>query len=149
MPDLSHKAVHQFWYDYNDKMIYRVISFMEGVEQWSLDGDPAVEDALLAFGEALDTIGGVDLEEQDEFIKVLGQLRTGRTLRLLQCLDTANPGSASKILIHSEESSNVEDDPAGFFLRRNIVFERLRLLGRVFSKERFALILKALEGDDE
>ena len=32
-----------------------------------------------------------------------------------------------------------------FFLRRNIVFERLRLLGRVFADDRLKIVLKALE----
>ena len=37
MPDLSHDGVHQFWKDYPDPMIYRVVSFMEGVEHWTVD----------------------------------------------------------------------------------------------------------------
>ena len=37
-----------------------------------------------------------------------------------------------------------------YFLRRNVVFERLRLLGRVFGEDRLKLVIKALEesGDD-
>ena len=72
----------------------------------------------------------------------------GRTLRLLQAMYTSHPGAASKLLINAEETSESSDDPAGLFLRRNIVFERLRLLSRVFSEERFALITQALEGED-
>ncbi len=34
---------------------------------------------------------------------------------------------------------------ANLFLRRNIVFERLRLLARIFSKERIELMLQLLE----
>jgi intracellular multiplication protein IcmW len=49
--------------------------------------------------------------------------------------------------MHAEEISQSPDDEAGLFLRRNIVFERLRLLARVFSQPRLALILKALEGE--
>ena len=43
MADLSHDAVHKFWHEYEDPMIYRVISFMEGVEDWTLDGNPELE----------------------------------------------------------------------------------------------------------
>jgi intracellular multiplication protein IcmW len=66
----------------------------------------------------------------------------------LQALDIVHPGSASKILIHAEETSSSSFDPAGFFLKRNIVFERLRLLARVFSEYRLKLVSKALEGEE-
>jgi len=151
MPDLSSEASHQFWNEYDDKMIYRVISFMEGVENWTLDGSPDVEAAMHELGQELDDISNVDFEklgQQDLFIRICNSIRSGRTLRLMQVIDTAHPGSASKLLIHAEEHSQDPDDPPGLFLRRNIVFERLRLLGRVFSAERFSLILKALEGEE-
>jgi intracellular multiplication protein IcmW len=61
------------------------------------------------------------------------------------CLDTAYPGAAAKVLMHAEEITKSEADIAGVFLRRNIVFERLRLLGRVFATDRFKLVLKTLE----
>lgn len=148
MPDLSPTATHQFWRDYNDRTIYRVVSFMEGVEDWARDGEPSVESALENLGRQLDQLGNQDVGEEDRFIQMAANLKTGRALRLLQALDTANPGAASKLLIHAEEVSQTEADLHGFFLKRNIVFERLRLLSRVFSDERFALIMRALEGDE-
>lgn len=149
MPDLSHEAVHRFWKEYSDPMIYRVISFMEGVEDWPLDGDPALEMAINNLGQQLEHVGNYELGREDEFIKVCCYLKSGRALRLLQAMDTAHPGAASKLLIHAEEVSQTTDDPPGLFLRRNIVFERLRLLARVFAPERFALVIKSLEGEDE
>lgn len=148
MPDLSNEAVHQFWFDYKDPMIYRVISFMEGVENWTLDGEIDLEAAMVKFGDALEAIGNIDLQNEDSFIHVATYIKAGRALRLLQCLDIAYPGAASKLLMHAEETSQTSDDIQGLFLRRNIVFERLRLLGRVFSPERFTLVLKGLEGED-
>lgn len=147
MTDLSHEAVHRFWRNYEDPMIYRVISFMEGVEDWTVDGDPKVEEALKALGEALEHIGNYDLGNPDDFIKLAGNVKTGRTLRLLQALDTANPGSASKLLIHAEEVSESSDDQPGLFLRRNIIFERLRLMSRIFAADRLSMVLSALEGE--
>ncbi len=149
MPDLSNKGSHQFWFEYKDPMIYRVITFMEGVEDWTLDGDPALEEAMKKLGEILEDIGNIDLQKEDEFIKLAAYIKAGRALRLLQCMDTAHPGAASKLLMHAEEVSESTDDIPGLFLRRNIVFERLRLLARVFSAERFALVLKALEVDHD
>ena len=40
MPDLSIAASRQYWNDYDDPMIYRVITFMESIEDWTLDGNP-------------------------------------------------------------------------------------------------------------
>ncbi len=151
MPDLSPQAVARFWKQYEDPMIYRVVTFMESVEQWTLDGDNTLEARISELGTELDDIGNVDLDElaqQELFIRVANSLKTGRALRLLQALDTVHPGSASKLLMHAEEISQRPDDPPGLFLRRNIVFERLRLLARVFSPARFSLVLKALEGED-
>jgi intracellular multiplication protein IcmW len=148
MPDLSNEAVHQFWYEYKDPMIYRVVTFMEGVEDWTSDGDANLERAMTKLGETLEDIGNIDLQQEDQFIQLATFIKAGRSLRLLQCLDIAYPGAASKLLMHAEESSKSSDDIPGLFLRRNIVFERLRLLGRVFSPERFNLVLRALEDEE-
>ncbi len=145
MPDLSHQAVHHFWRDYPDPMIYRVIAFMESVETWTIDDQEEIERLMETLGNKLDDIGDVELDSKDELITLCAAIRTGRCLRLLMSLDSAHPGAASKILMHAEEKTQSDEDDAGVFLRRNIVFERLRLLGRVFSKERFELITKALE----
>jgi len=147
MTDLSHDAVHKFWHNYEDPAIYRVISFMEGVEDWTLDGNPALEAAITALGQELEKVGNYELGNPDEFIRLAGNIKMGRALRLLQSMDTAHPGAASKLLIHAEEVSEDSDDPPGLFLRRNIIFERLRLLSRIFAPERIALVLSALEGE--
>jgi len=151
MPDLSRKAVHEYWSQYQDPNVYRVITFMEGVEHWTSDGNAEVEAQLDSLGKELDDLTKVDLSQmgrQDLFIKIACHVKAARVLRILQAIDTAHPGSASKLLIHAEETSQSPEDPAGLFLRRNIVFERLRLLSRVFAQPRIALILKALEGED-
>lgn len=145
MPDLSNEACHAFWHDYRDPMIYRVISFMESVEDWTLDTDPGLEDSMRRLGDSLEDIGNIDLQHEAEFIQIAAYIKAGRGLRLLQTLDTAFPGAASKLLMYAEEHSMSSEDVPGLFLRRNIVFERLRLLGRVFAAERFALLVKALE----
>jgi intracellular multiplication protein IcmW len=151
MPDISHEAAAQYWYEYIDPMIYRVITFMESVEDWTMDGNPEFEQAMAELGQELDDIEKIDfglLSEEDKFIQIVGNIKSGRGLRLLQAIDTIHPGSASRVLIHAEETSLGSFDPAGFFLKRNIVFERLRLLSRVFSQYRLKLVLRALEGDE-
>lgn len=151
MPDLSQEASRQYWSEYKDPLIYRVLMFMEGVESWTLDGDSQLEQIIDTFGQELDNIEKIDMESlgnEPIFIRLACNIKSGRALRLLQALDTVHPGAASRLLIYAEENSEGAQDPASIFLRRNIVFERLRLLTRVFSAERFDLITKALEGDD-
>lgn len=151
MPDLSHEASAQYWFEYVDPMIYRVITFMESVENWTLDGEPALEEAMTRLGNELDDIEQIDLgmlAQEEVFIRLAGNIKSGRGLRLLQAIDTVHPGSASRILIHAEENSTSSSDPAGFFLKRNITFERLRLLARVFSEYRLKLVARALEGEE-
>lgn len=147
MPDLSPLAVHEFWSKYQDPTIYQVISFMEAVEGWSIDhaNDPNLEAALKRLGVALDNIGNIDLQQEEKVLDIISHLKTGRGLRLLMSLDTAYPGAASKVLMKAEQLTKSEKDLYGFFLKRNVVFERLRLLSRIFSKERLNLILNALE----
>lgn len=145
MPNLSYEAVHQFWREYQDPMILRVITFMESVEDWTLDGDKELEAEMKKLGEILEDIGNIELQQENAMIEVLAHIKSGRGLRLLMCLDMAYPGAAAKVLMKAEETTKSQADNAGLFLRRNIVFERLRLLGRVFADDRLKLVTKALE----
>lgn len=148
MPELTSEAVQSFWKEYNDEMIYRVINFMEEVEDWTADGNPELERAINDLGVELDGLNRLLPGKEDNFIDLVNHLKTSRGLRILQTIDTAHPGAASKILMYAEENTDSDQDPAGLFLRRNIIFERLRLLGRVFSPERFNVVLRALESSD-
>jgi intracellular multiplication protein IcmW len=145
MPKLDLRSSHEFWKNYDDPMIYRVISFMETAEDFCLDGTPALEKNIDTLGNALDALTKFELGKEDQFIALCSHIKTSRILRLLQTIDTIDPGSASKLLMYAEENNSPEHPMAVLFLRRNIVFERLRLLARVFSEERFNLVLKVLE----
>lgn len=148
MPDLSLAESHAFWMNYDDPTVYRVICFMESIEEWTLDGDVDLEQSLKELGELLDSLESVDLSSKEKLIEIGAYIKTSRTLRLLQALDTIYPGAASKCLLKSEElgSSNLAAD---LFLRRNIAFERLRLLHRIMSPERLDFLQQALESDHE
>jgi intracellular multiplication protein IcmW len=145
MPKLDLQAAHDYWKSYDDPMIFRVISFMETVEQWTLDGNPELEAAIDELGDKLDQLNRFELSKEEQFVNLCAHIKTSRILRLLQAIDTIEPGSASRILMYAEENNTPENITTGLFLRRNIIFERLRLLARVFSPERFDLVLKALE----
>ncbi len=148
MPKLDLLSSHEFWKSYDDPMIYRVIAFMETVENWTLDGDPALEQAIEKMGDDMDQIRQFELGKEEQIITLLAHLKTSRILRVLQAIDTIEPGSASRVLMYAEENNTPDNLLTGLFLRRNIVFERLRLLSRVFSPQRFELVLKALEHDE-
>jgi intracellular multiplication protein IcmW len=148
MPNLDLDASNEFWKNYDDPMIFRVIAFMETVEDWTMDGNPALERAMNAIGEGLDNLSRFELGKEEQFVALCAHIKTSRILRLLQAIDTIDPGSASKVLMYAEENNTPDNLLAGLFLRRNIVFERLRLLARVFAPQRIDLILKALEQEN-
>lgn len=148
MPNLDLLSSHEFWKNYDDPMIYRVIAFMETVEDFTLDGNPALEQSIKKLGEALDDLTSFELGKEDQFVTLCAHIKTSRILRLLQTIDTIDPGSASKLLMYAEENNSPDNMMAGLFIRRNIIFERLRLLARVFASERFNLVLKLLEQDN-
>lgn len=148
MPKLDLQSSNEFWKNYDDPMIYRVIAFMETVENWTYDGVPELEEAINTVGEQLDKLSRFELGKEEQFVTLCAHIKTSRILRLLQAIDTIDPGSASKILMFAEENNTPDNLVAGLFLRRNIVFERLRLLARVFAPQRVELVLKALEQEN-
>jgi len=148
MPKFDLAASHEFWKNYDDPMIYRVIAFMETVENFTLDGNPTLEQIIDKIGVGLDALSSFELGKENQVVTLCAHIKTSRILRLLQAIDTIDPGSASKLLMYAEENNTPDNMMAGLFLRRNIVFERLRLLARVFSPERFDLVLKILEQHD-
>lgn len=149
MVDLTHKAVHQFWANFPDDSIYRVIASMESMEHWTLDSNPEIEQALINLGKELDSIENIDLKQEENLINIGAYIKAARNLRILMALDQAYPGSASKVLMHAEKITTSNQDTAGVFLRRNLIFERLRLLSRTFSPERIKLLQQCLEGEND
>ncbi len=154
MPDLHLNAVNAFWDSYDRRTLYRVIVALERVEHWVLDDIPEVEAALIRLGEVMDRSQGFELSDEAKFIRILANTRASRALRLLQALDIAKPGSASQLLMYAEEASaegegKIPDRFAQLFLKRNLVFERLQLLSRVFAPQRISLVLQALEQQTE
>ena len=99
-----------FWANYPDKSVYKVIKHLETMEEWTHDDDEAVNQAVDALGAALDQLGGKPIANPAELLRVLAYLRTSRYLSILQNIDTASPGAASKIIAHAER--NPDEHPA-------------------------------------
>ncbi len=155
MPDLHTDAIHAFWDSYDRRTLYRVIVSLERVEQWAVDQEEDIEPALLELGRAIDMAGDFDITKNEErLLRILANTHASRAMRILQALDLAKPGTASQLLMYAEEASEDKNNKVGdryakLFLRRNLVFERLQLLSRVFSPQRISLVLKALEYRNE
>lgn len=148
MVDLTQKASLEYWKNFPDPMIFQVISLMESTEYWVYDSDETLETHLSKMGEAMEDITRFDLKYEQTFIDVGNCLHMGRVLRLMQAIDRLHPGSASRLLMYTEENAH-SDNSSNFFLQRNIAFERLRLLGRVFANDRLQLIQQALDQDED
>lgn len=148
MPKLDLESANQFWKEFDDPTLYRVIAFMETAEEWTLDGTPEIEAVISKLEEAFDKLSRFEVAKESDFIGLTAHLKTSRILRFLQTIDTIDPGSASKMLMYAEENNNSEHPLESFFLRRNIVFERLRLLSRAFAPERIELMMKVLDHEE-
>ena len=144
MPNFSYAACHEYWFNFEDKSVYKIINMMESIESWVIDGDAELESSIEALGDCMEEIENIDLKHQEKFIQVIAQLKISRALRILQALDTALPGAAAKILEYAEKTSDRNSD-SKLFLSRNVIFERLRLLSRVLAPDRLVLIQSAIE----
>lgn len=145
MLDISEKAVDKFWQDRNDPFLVKIIKTIEDIEDWTLDGDPEVEAALQNLAQALSNTQNFQVQNEALFVDVLLSIKLSRSLRIMQYIDSISPGSASKLLIYSEVASSGTQDVPGLFLNRNLVFERLQLLSRIFAPERFQIATQAVE----
>ena len=144
MVDVTLKEAHEYWSQFPDPSVYKVIVFLESCEQSFYDGDQAYEDAMDKLGDALDLMSTESVEDLSAVLGVLAYTRTSRYLRLLQGMDGVSPGAASKV-IQAAERSKTDDKDGQLFLKRNVLFERYRLLQRVLSDERLKELSEALE----
>ena len=63
MPDLSHQASNEYWSQFFDPSVYRVICFLESVENNFLDGQQDLETAIQELSTALDQIHFIDINQ--------------------------------------------------------------------------------------
>ena len=154
MPDLHTDAIHAFWDSYDRRTLYRIIVSLENMEHWAVDKEPDIDPAVIELGRSIDLASDIEITDESKVIRVLANTSASRAMRILQSIDMIRPGLASQILMKAEETSqdkngNIGDRFAKLFLQRNLVFERLQLLSRVFDPQRIALVLNALEKVNE
>ena len=104
MPELTPEACHKFWFEYNDPTLYKSIAFLESAEDWTIEQDERIVELLQQMGTALDKMkessAAKEFNDLDLVINASVQLKSSQILRILQAIDTAIPGTASKILTH-------------------------------------------------
>ena len=144
MVDISLKASHEYWRQFPDSSVYQVILLLEKVEKSFYDGQGSYEDAMDKLGDAIDLMNTQPLKDNSAVLEVLAYTKTSRYLRILQGMDNINPGSASKV-IQAAEQSKPDQKAHQLFLRRNIYFERYRLLKRVLSKQRLDMMADIMD----
>lgn len=144
MPDLSYEACHEYWSKHSDPAVYKAICFMESVEEWTADTDEEVSEHFTSLGDSLHGIEDLNLDYADEIIFIASQVKASRKLMLMQILNESSPGYVARLLKHAEKSQKNEKS-CQLFLKRNILFERLRLLGRIFAPESTKKIKEVLE----
>ena len=121
MPQFDLSSTHQYWSQFQDPSVYKVLCTMESSEDWTLDGDPDLESSLMALGQALDTMPQMDLPDLDQFVTILSSVKISRMFRILQAIDVCHPGSASKVIAHAEQNM-MNHEASSLFSRRNIIF---------------------------
>lgn len=144
MADLTRKGSHEFWSKFLDPKVYRAIVLMETNESWTIDSDPEVDLAVTELGKQLGRLENVEIDNFSDIIALIAYIKTSRNLRFLQALDHVMPGTASKTIGYAEENQ-LKDPNCRVFIERNILFERFRILSRVFQIDRIENIKKALE----
>ena len=143
MPDLSLISCHKFWQDYPDPYVYKSICLLESTEDWTLDGQKEIEESIDTLANAFDVNNTFVIEDKESVVKLCSCLRMSRKLRIMQAVDQGDPGSASKLLAYAEANQS-SSEHIRLFLRRNIIFERVRLVSRIMSQDRLEIIKKAL-----
>lgn len=145
MPDLSMETVHAFWHEYDQNILYKIVCSFEQSETWVVYDDKT-QQLISDLGDVLEKTVTFDFLKQETLVELLTIMKFSQALRVMQFMESKTPGIIAKLLMWADEKkrNNQGDHHINTFLRRNLVFERLQLLARVFSKERLDLLSKSL-----
>lgn len=132
---------HQFWKDTN-LVEYQILLLMESAEPQPENISSELGALLQQLDQSFDQPGGVDFDQSLGLLKVLSSLSVVLEFYLVRRYDLAYPGASADIL--GLANSHLKDTEYGAYanhlLRRHIVFERMKILRRVFDLERLSTI---------
>lgn len=143
MPDLSHESALNFWKTFMGGSIVTIIEFIEQTEDW-VNLSEADNEALEKLGELLDRISPDQPLSEQQFIDICAPLYLSQKLRIMQAMDTLSPGFASSMIKTAEKDAE-SDLVCQAFIKRNLLFERMRLVSRIFHNDRLQLVQRIYE----
>lgn len=146
--DLTGPSVAKHWRDLG---VHGIIAAMESCEPWAVDArrelsaevERVIKQVCDAFNSAdANTITGSVRKSPELVIELMGFLRSGRGLALFTWLSNVEAGLAPELI---NEARSGRDEFGRILVDRIVALERQRLLSRVFSPERIALVLELLD----
>lgn len=129
-----------------------IIKKMERGDVWAVDGPRQTIRSLITSREVVDTIvevastkegGRLLMAHERHVARFMAHLRTGRALALFRFMLERSPASAIRMV--RQGAKNTEDRFMTLLFERVQVLERSRILSRVFSPERIASLLEAID----
>lgn len=129
-----------------------IIKKMERNDVWAVDGPRQTIRSLITSREVVDTLVEVASDKEGarklmtherHVARFMAHLRTGRALALFRFLLERSPASAIRMV--RQGAKNNEDRFMALLFERVQVLERSRILSRVFSPERIASLLEAID----
>lgn len=129
-----------------------IIKKMERNDVWAVDGPRQTIRSLITSREVVDTLVEVAsdrdgarklIAHERHVARFMAHLRTGRALALFRFLLERSPASAIRMV--RQGAKNNEDRFMALLFERVQVLERSRILSRVFSPERIASLLEAID----
>ena len=145
MSELDLKSTRAFWTTYMNGSVFNVINFLEKQEQDLIADNPEVQSLLSTLGFLISQANQIDDERLEDAVNISTNLHMSQKLRIMQLLDSIQPGFASKMIKYAEANTN--DNNAAIFLERNTKFERVRILQEVYAPERMTMISEIYEQD--
>ena len=85
MPDLALSSVYSFWYEYDSKILYRIVCSIEAVETWIPDSAD-LQGKISDLGDLLDNKLNLDLVSPETMVTLLTSIKFSQALKLNQVL---------------------------------------------------------------
>ena len=139
MADLSHKSSIEFWQSFMNGAVYPIIEFIEGTEHFAEENNANLAEDIQRVGQFLESATSLADDSEEHLVKICAPLYLSQKLRIMQLTDALSPGYATKMIKKAEEKA-LEDKSCEIFLKRNLLFERLRIVSRIFTEERIQLV---------
>lgn len=136
MPLAITKKAYEFWAARPQE--HAIIVLMASKETWHEPDSEALDAKLQELDATFDHAGEVDFDNSPDFIKILASLSVITQMYLVRRYEMAFPGAGADILKLASSLQNNEDYKAyaDVIVRRFAVFERMKLLKKVFSVDR-------------